>query len=631
MPTEDRVRQTLRRRADASSLPDELWDRIEAGRGRGQAGRARRIAVAVFSLALATVTFVYLVMAFRQDPPTQPVDEISYGVQEFPLDSDVGRLIVAEGSIWIASDGEVIRVDPSTGDVLAEIPVRLEEPGSYPARGQVAPGSGLTLGDGLIWVTAEPFFAGIDPATDQIATSIAWESGVTEIAWADGRLLYGGSGEGIAEARLLDPYLGKLEQIHLPTAANPLVLATEHWFWAGGRPLNSEQLALTRASRDGRLSQEVTGIHAVDSMVEVGGSLWVTGDQRLWQVDVNQDASQPTYSEVNAVIKETRLDGPGKVAAGGGRLWLVVSSSSPGPGAETGSLMELDLRTGEVIGSPITLPYAGRVELAIDPDGLPWLTIQGNQALFRVRPADEVTEVPEETVAQPRSFVPQTRPEGDRLILPVTFPDGSTAELLYPPDLDIAGLGVTPYMAGCGHDFGFTYFDPRGTMYKGAPLETYIGSDGNQVSLYESVPGFEGIDFLMFSFGEWWVDLYQYSDERDTPGERRFCAEHLLGTVTEDGWLVLSGPESLDLYRPKLQFGDLGPERRFLILFAKQCESDPDYGTVEIDGIRVDLSEDFASWCDPSGVDIHVYFDPDSSFFEDVIEGLEIRNYRPAA
>jgi hypothetical protein len=528
----------------------------------------------------------------------------------------------------------VIRVDPSTGEVQAEIPVRLEEPGSYPARGQVAPGSGLTLGDGLIWVTAEPFFAGIEPATDHIATSIAWESGVTEIAWDGGRLLYGGSAEGNGKVLLLDPYLGDYEQIITYTSAYPLVLATEHWFWAGGQSLYAELPALSRTSRDGTTAQVISGVTDVDSMAEAGGSLWVTGDERLWQIDVGVGGSPPSpqsgFPEVtDAVIGQMRLDGSGTVAAGAGRLWLAVSSASAGPGAEPGSLMELDPRTGEVIGSPITLPHAGQVEIAIDSEGLPWLTIRGNQALFNVRPTNGVTEGPEQPVVESRSFVPQTFPEGDRLVLPVTFPDGSTAELLYAPELDIAGLGVTPYMAGCGHEFGFTYYDPRGTMYHGSALETYIGPDGNQVSLHNSVKGFGGIDFLMFNFGKWWVDLYQ--DSFSTPEERQLCAEHLQGTVMEGGWLVLRGPEALDLYRPELQFGDLGPERRFLILFANRCESEPDYGTVELGGIRVDKSEDFASWCDPNGIEIHVYFDPESDFFEDVFEGVEIRNYRQAS
>jgi hypothetical protein len=45
-------------------------------------------------------------------------------------------------------------------------------------------------------------------------------------------------------------------------------------------------------------------------------------------------------------------------------------------------------------------------------------------------------------------FVPATYREGHRVVLPVVFTDGTRAELVYPPDLDIAGLGVFPYGSG---------------------------------------------------------------------------------------------------------------------------------------------------------------------------------------
>ena len=43
-----------------------------------------------------------------------------------------------------------------------------------------------------------------------------------------------------------------------------------------------------------------------------------------------------------------------------------------------------------------------------------------------------------------QQFVPPTYREGAREVLPVVFPDGSTAELLYPPIMKIAELGVQP-------------------------------------------------------------------------------------------------------------------------------------------------------------------------------------------
>ncbi len=48
-------------------------------------------------------------------------------------------------------------------------------------------------------------------------------------------------------------------------------------------------------------------------------------------------------------------------------------------------------------------------------------------------------------------FAPATYREGDRVVLPITFPDGTRAELLYPPALEIAELGVVPYGSGTLH------------------------------------------------------------------------------------------------------------------------------------------------------------------------------------
>lgn len=38
--------------------------------------------------------------------------------------------------------------------------------------------------------------------------------------------------------------------------------------------------------------------------------------------------------------------------------------------------------------------------------------------------------------------------EGDQTVLPLVFPNGTQAELVYPAELDIAALGVRPYSSG---------------------------------------------------------------------------------------------------------------------------------------------------------------------------------------
>jgi hypothetical protein len=44
----------------------------------------------------------------------------------------------------------------------------------------------------------------------------------------------------------------------------------------------------------------------------------------------------------------------------------------------------------------------------------------------------------------PRPFIPHTRREGNRVVMPISLPDGTSVEVLYPPGLDLAGMGAQP-------------------------------------------------------------------------------------------------------------------------------------------------------------------------------------------
>lgn len=234
------------------------------------------------------------------------------------------------------------------------------------------------------------------------------------------------------------------------------------------------------------------------------------------------------------------------------------------------------------------------------------------------------------------AFVPPTRTVDGKVLLPATFPDGSTAELSYPPSLDLAGLGVRPYVAGCGGDFGFFHYDPYGSVYEGDPIQTWTGSDGQSVGLWAGVQGTGPLNHLIWHFGEWTVEKYEYRDAGSTPEQLATCAEGLRATVTDDGWIVLDGPSDIRLTRgfgpnggAELEFGGLQP-RRFVLMWPGPCHDIG--GTTVINGVAVDLSKDFASWCDPGGqMRIHVYFEPGSSFFRDVFDGLTVQEVRLAS
>ncbi|HZB04566.1 MAG TPA: hypothetical protein VE737_09645 [Actinomycetota bacterium] len=231
----------------------------------------------------------------------------------------------------------------------------------------------------------------------------------------------------------------------------------------------------------------------------------------------------------------------------------------------------------------------------------------------------------------PTAFVPPTYREGHSVVMPVTFPDGSTAELFYRPELDLASMGVRPYAAGCQRDFNLFYrHDPRGAEYgPEGPLTTYRGAGGSEVTLWK---GRQGVDlYLRFQFEDWTVLMYDYANGL-SDRQRAACAQALHGRQTNEGFLVLSIPDppptitslaeaGQHLSRSELMFGDLDPG---LLLFPGRCQPSPEDRA--IDRTNGD-PETFASWCDPiASMTVHVYDDQDPDFIRAVRRGLEFRN-----
>ena len=380
--SDEEIRRSLERRASDVEPTSELRQRVADREPVTQQGpsAARRVAIAVFALAVSAAAFALIIPggneqgAVGSTTPSTSEPPVARELETIELEGGVGRVIAAEGSLWISGEGHVLRVDPSTGEVLAEIPVRLEEEGSYPSRGRVAPDSGLVYGDGLIWVTAEPFFAAIDPATNELATTIVWSSGVMNIAWDEGALLYGGSAEGNGQVVRLDPETLEFDAFPTSTGAYPLVLATDHWIWAGGSD-GVGAGALDRWSRDRQVEETVDGITRVHALVEAGGWVWALDDRFLYRVNAYPAGPQPSPqshfpSSVEAIdltVPLPPVPGRGTLASDGEHLWLLVEAGA------VCQLTELDTATGEAIGDPIEIHIPFPAEMAV-LDGVPWIT-----------------------------------------------------------------------------------------------------------------------------------------------------------------------------------------------------------------------------------------------------------------
>jgi hypothetical protein len=158
-----------------------------------------------------------------------------------------------------------------------------------------------------------------------------------------------------------------------------------------------------------------------------------------------------------------------------------------------------------------------------------------------------------EATGEPR-FTPPTRREGDTMALPVVFPDGSTAELRAPRELDLASLGVWARTSGVlgkdaatGRDLRIAYGNAEGLTAGEAPVACYQGADRSQVELWRSQDP-EVRFWLLFRFGAWTVAIWDGNAGRLMGHQdRALWARSLVGRETEGGWLVLRGRRPLRL------------------------------------------------------------------------------------
>ena len=165
---------------------------------------------------------------------------------------------------------------------------------------------------------------------------------------------------------------------------------------------------------------------------------------------------------------------------------------------------------------------------------------------------------PEEAAAY-GGFHPGSRVEEGQIVMPLTFVDGSSAEAVAPGDLGVQHMSAAIYTAGglegVDRTIDFRYEDGSAFMDQG-PLESYRGSEA-AVEMWIPVPDMPaGCPNLVYRFGEWFVAVRTCQSELG-PAERREWARSLEGRVTDDGFLVLSAIEPLQLEQAG---GHDGPE-----------------------------------------------------------------------
>ena len=168
-----------------------------------------------------------------------------------------------------------------------------------------------------------------------------------------------------------------------------------------------------------------------------------------------------------------------------------------------------------------------------------------------------------------QTFVPATYAEHGRIVMPVTFPDGTTAELLYPSALELAGFAIRPYSSGrlrgksrspgrsdiVARDFVIEDADVEDVLARRSTrppqlLDRYDGVGGSDVGFWALGRADSNVHYLGFQFGRWAVLVYDYiAAGAMTDAERAFWAANFSGHKAPDGLLVLEGSGPLRLAR----------------------------------------------------------------------------------
>lgn len=248
-------------------------------------------------------------------------------------------------------------------------------------------------------------------------------------------------------------------------------------------------------------------------------------------------------------------------------------------------------------------------------------------------------------------FVPATRAEGDSVVLPVTFTDGTSAELVYPRRLELATLGLAPYGSATlrgkssvpgrsdkvGRDFLILHGEAHDYLARSrwpkppSVIARYKAADGQSVGLW-NLPHPEP-NYLGFQFGRWAVLVYDYPAGESggaamTDAERAAWSASFSGRETADGFLLLGGSGSLRLARtgetagPQLSFGSVG-EPPWFALYPGPCKPHRDQ-TQLVHGKFVEWTPGFADWCLSDTMRIHAR--GRGPVIEGLIRGLAVRD-----
>src|SRR5439155_23940224 len=189
-----------------------------------------------------------------------------------------------EGGLWnVAFDGEVTRLDPATGMVVATVGTGITHPG------------GLAVGEGSVWVTdcCAPTLVRIDPALNVVADRIRLPTPEGYLASQTGEVAVGAGsvwvGQGFANpsyVERLDPRTGRVEhRIRIPEGGAQGLAFGDGALWVAG-PILGYLSKIDPATN--RITATEQSLHSWLCCVAAGGGYaWaaINPDHAVWKID----------------------------------------------------------------------------------------------------------------------------------------------------------------------------------------------------------------------------------------------------------------------------------------------------------------------------------------------------------
>ena len=204
-------------------------------------------------------------------------------------------------------------------------------------------------------------------------------------------------------------------------------------------------------------------------------------------------------------------------------------------------------------------------------------------------------------------------------VLPLVFPDGSTAELVYPADLRLESMNPRPDTTG-GAPGGVIrpQITHGGVGFRvEGPVRCIEGSDGTLAPVWRWK---DREDLVVLRFGDWYVSVFE------KPADLELWVDRLKGEI-RGGWLVLDGGGRLVVgpeQNPadsQIRFSD---ETNILSIWPLDCASregiHEEGRVVELGG---DSGDFFTSFCID---DVEIHAQGRSAFVSAVAENVRVRN-----